>query len=206
MARVKAAAIFRFPIPAPIGYLPPMIIAPAAAMDLEAVAALVNSAYRGESSRAGWTTEADYLDGQRTDATTLRAELAGSPGAVVLTLRDALGEPILGTVWLQPDAAHRWYLGMLTVKPDMQARQLGRALLAAADAYVAERGGRTIEMTVISIRETLTAWYERRGYARTGEVRPFPYDDEKFGLPRRPDLSFVVLEKALPSPRLAARP
>ena len=172
-----------------------MIIAPAAASDLDAVAALVNSAYRGESSRAGWTTEADYLDGQRTDAATLRRDLAGSEGAVILTLRDAAAGPIIGTVWLEADTPAGWYLGMLTVKPDLQARQLGRAMLAAAEAYVAERGGTHIEMTVVSIRDTLIAWYERRGYARTGETRPFPYDDELFGVPKVAGLTFVVMEK-----------
>ncbi len=185
----------RFPQPAGFGYLRPMIIAPAADSDLEAVADLVNSAYRGESSRAGWTTEADYLDGQRTDAASLRRDLAENAAALILTLRDAPDAPIIGTVWLERDSPEAWYLGMLTVKPDLQARQLGRAMLAAAEAYVAERGGARIEMTVVSIRDTLIAWYERRGYARTGETRPFPYDNELFGVPKVEGLVFVVLEK-----------
>jgi ribosomal protein S18 acetylase RimI-like enzyme len=176
-----------------------MLIRPAVESELSAIADLVNSAYRGDSSRAGWTTEADYLDGQRTDAETLRRDLAQTPGAVILTLRDAEGGPILGTVWLAPGANHGWYLGMLTVKPDLQDRQLGRTMLAAAEAYAAERGGRRIEMTVVGIRDTLIAWYERRGYTRTGEIRPFPYDDAKFGVPRRPDLAFIVLDKTLPA-------
>ena len=174
-----------------------MIIAPAADADLETIADLVNAAYRGESSRAGWTTEADYLDGQRTDAATLRRDLAGSEGAVILTLRDDEAGPIIGTVWLEPDDPARWYLGMLTVKPDRQARQLGRAMLAAAETYVAERGGTHIEMTVVSIRDTLIAWYERRGYSRTGETRPFPYDNALFGVPKVAGLMFVVLEKGV---------
>jgi ribosomal protein S18 acetylase RimI-like enzyme len=176
-----------------------MLIRLAADSELSAVADLVNSAYRGDSSRAGWTTEADYLDGQRTDAETLRRDLAQTPGAVVLTLRDDEAGPLLGTVWLAPAADDGWYLGMLTVKPDLQDRQLGRAMLAAGEAYAIDRGGRRIEMTVIAIRETLVAWYERRGYARTGETRPFPYDDAKFGEPRRPDLTFIVLDKILPA-------
>jgi ribosomal protein S18 acetylase RimI-like enzyme len=174
-----------------------MIIAPAIDADLEAIADLVNSAYRGDSSRAGWTTEADYLDGQRTDAAGLRADLSAKPGSVILALRDEAAGPILGSVWLEADNARDWYLGMLTVKPDLQARQLGRTLLAAAEAFAAERGATTIEMTVVSIRDTLIAWYERRGYARTGETRPFPYDDQRFGAPRRPDLAFVVLAKTV---------
>lgn len=172
-----------------------MTLIPAADSDLEAVAALVNSAYRGETSRAGWTTEADYLDGQRTDVATLRRDLAETSGAVVLTLRDQPGDPILGAVWLEPSAERAWYLGMLTVKPDLQDRQLGRGLLEAAEAFAVERGATRIQMTVVSIRDTLIAWYQRRGYARTGETRPFPYDDARFGVPRRDDLAFIVLEK-----------
>jgi ribosomal protein S18 acetylase RimI-like enzyme len=174
-----------------------MLLLPAADSDLDAVAALVNSAYRGDSSRAGWTTEADYLDGQRTDPATLRRDLAQTPGAVVLTLRDEAAGPILGTVWLEPAEDEAWYLGMLTVNPSLQARQLGRTLLEAGEAYAVERGARRIQMTVVQIRDTLIAWYERRGYARTGETRPFPYDDARFGVPRRDDLAFIVLEKHL---------
>jgi ribosomal protein S18 acetylase RimI-like enzyme len=117
-----------------------MTLIPAADSDLDAVAALVNSAYRGETSRAGWTTEADYLDGQRTDAATLRSDLAAIPGAVLLTLRDMPEGPILGTVWLEPAQDGAWYLGMLTVNPELQARQLGRTLLEAGEAYAVERG------------------------------------------------------------------
>lgn len=172
-------------------------LTPAADADLEAVAALVNSAYRGETSRQGWTTEADYLDGQRTDAETLRRQLAEDPNAILLTLRDTADGPLLGTAWLEPATADAWYLGMLTVRPDLQARQLGRAVLAGAEAVAAARGARRVVLTVVHIRDTLIAWYQRRGYRLTGETRPFPYGDEALGVPRRDDLSFVVLEKVL---------
>lgn len=163
--------------------------------ELPAIADLVNSAYRGDASRAGWTTEADYLDGQRTDAATLARDLAEAPAAELLVWRDAPDEPMLGTVWLEPAEGEAWYLGMLTVRPTLQDRQLGRGLLEAAEAYARAKGARRIEMTVVSIRDTLIAWYERRGYQRTGEVRPFPYDDQRFGVPRRDDLAFLVLDK-----------
>ena len=174
-----------------------MPLTPADPRDLEAVAALVNSAYRGETSRRGWTTEADYLDGQRTDAETLRRDLAGNENAVLLTYRDGEDGLLLGTVWLEPAGEEAWYLGMLTVRPDQQARQLGRTVLAGAEAEAARRGAKRVIMTVVNIRDTLIAWYERRGYRLTGETRPFPYDDERFGVPRRDDLAFVVLEKVL---------
>jgi ribosomal protein S18 acetylase RimI-like enzyme len=174
-----------------------MRFAPADPSELPAIAALVNSAYRGESSRQGWTTEADYLGGQRTDAQTLASDLTANPQAVVMTLRDEPGGPLLGCVWLEPTEGGAWYLGMLTVRPDRQDRQLGRTMLAAAEAHVRELGAQRLRMTVIQIRDALIAWYERRGYARTGETRPFPYADLRFGQPARDDLEFIVLEKAL---------
>jgi len=173
-----------------------MLLAPAQDHEIEEIAAFVNRAYRGETSRAGWASEADVLGGQRTDAAALREDLA-APGAVLLTWRDTAGGPLLGCVWLEPLADDAWYLGMLTVDPQQQARRLGRTLLAAAEAYAAERGARRIRMTVIWLRESLIAWYQRRGYALTGATEPFPYGDDRFGVPNREDLYFVVLEKAL---------
>ena len=174
-----------------------MPLIPAVDADLEAVADLVNSAYRGETSRQGWTTEADYLDGQRTDAHSLRRDLAVNPDACLLTLRDDPAGPLLGTAWLEPARDGAWYLGMVTVRPDLQARQLGRQVLAGAEAAAAARGATRIVLTVVHIRDTLIGWYERRGYRLTGEVRPFPYGDESLGVPRRDDLAFVVMEKVL---------
>jgi GNAT superfamily N-acetyltransferase len=174
-----------------------MDLCPASTDELPAIAALVNSAYRGETSRQGWTTETDYIGGQRTDPATLAADLAANPAARLLVMRDAPDTPLLGCVWLEPAEAGVWYLGMLTVRPDLQARQLGRSLLAAAEAFAAEEGSQRIRMTVVNVRDTLIAWYERRGYALTGQTRPFPYDEPQFGVPLRPDLEFVVLEKEL---------
>ena len=165
--------------------------------DLEAIAALVNSAYRGDSSRAGWTTEADLVGGQRTDPESLRADLRSTPGAVILTMRDEPDGALLGSVWLEPKSAEVWYLGMLTVRPDLQARGLGRRMLQEAERYAAAQGARRMRMTVITVRDTLIAWYERRGYRRTGELLPFPYGHDRFGLPQRDDLQFEVLEKSL---------
>jgi ribosomal protein S18 acetylase RimI-like enzyme len=169
----------------------------ATAADLPAIADLVNSAYRGDSSRQGWTTEADYLGGQRTDAETLARDLAATPDAMLLTLRDEAGGPLLGCVWLEPADGEAWYLGMLTVRPDIQDRQLGRTMLGAAEEHVRAQGAGRVRMTVVNVRNELIAWYERRGYAETGERQPFPYGDERFGQPARDDLEFIVLEKAL---------
>ena len=172
-------------------------VAVATDSDFDAVVALVNSAYRGDSSRVGWTTEADYLDGQRTDAATLRADLAANPAAMLLLMRDTPDGELLGSVWLERESEETWYVGMLTVRPDLQDRKLGRTLLGEAEKYAAERGARRIELGVVQLRDTLIAWYKRRGYALTGEVRPFPYGDDRFGQPKRKDLSFLVMEKTL---------
>lgn len=174
-----------------------MPLYPAAPDEIPAIADLVNSAYRGESSRAGWTTEADFLGGQRTDPATLARNLADQPGAMLLALRDEPGEPLLGCVWLEPAEPGVFYLGMLTVRPTLQDRQLGRAMLAEAEGVAKSRGASRIRMTVINVRQTLIAWYERRGYRLTGEKRPFPYGDPLFGVPQRDDLEFVVLEKSI---------
>jgi len=174
-----------------------MPLYPASDADMPAIAEFVNAAYRGESSRLGWTTEADYLDGQRTDAATLRTDLTAKPGAMLLAMRDIPNGPLLGCVWLEPDDVDRWFLAMLTVRPDLQDRQIGRALLSEAEATARARGAKSVRMTVVSIRDTLIAWYIRRGYAPTGETKPFPYGDQRFGEPLRDDLSFVILEKQL---------
>jgi GNAT superfamily N-acetyltransferase len=156
----------------------------------------MNRAYRGEGAEAGWTTETAYIDGDRTTMTLLRQDLAASPGAEFLLWRLPSGD-LQGCVWLEPLGRGEWYLGSLTVDPAAQNAGLGRQLLAASEAWVLAQGGRDIKMTVVNVREALIAWYLRRGYQRTDETEPFAYDDLRFGVPRRPDLCFVVLRKQL---------
>lgn len=163
--------------------------------ELGEVVALVNSAYRGDSARQGWANEADLLDGARIDEDTLQGDL-GRAGARLLVLREAVGGEgaaggLLGCVWVEPVGEGVWYLGMLTVRPDLQDRGLGRAILAGAEAFARARGAQRVRMTVIGVRGTLIAWYGRRGYMGTGETQAFP------GEPERADLRFVVLEKAV---------
>ena len=166
-----------------------MDIRPATPDDVDAVVALVESAYRGDSSRAGWTTEADLLDGQRTDADEVRGVLPD----LLLALDD--GE-LVGCCVL----AHKGsvgYFGMFAVRPALQGGGVGSALLTAAEHRAKELGLPVVEMTVLSGRRELVAYYERRGYADTGARRPFPYGDERFGVPRTDDLEFAVLQKRL---------
>lgn len=168
----------------------------ATASDLPALTALVNAAYRGRDAERGWTTEAGYIRGQRTDVAALTGDLAASPDARLLMHLDASEAPV-ACVWLEPDTDGAWTLGMLTVRPDLQASGLGRRLLAGAEHYAATQGASRIRMTVVNIRDTLITWYERRGYKLTGETKPFPYGDLRFGEPTRDDLEFVVMEKPL---------
>ncbi len=151
--------------------------------------ALVESAYRGDVSRQGWTTEADLLEGQRTD-----------PDGVREVLDDLLlavdGDELLGCCVLTPRDDHG-YFGLFAVRPGLQGAGVGSVLLAAAEDRARDLGLSRVEMTVLSLREDLIAYYVRRGYVATGERRPFPYGDERFGIPRRADLEFVVLVKPL---------
>lgn len=164
--------------------------------ELSALSELVNSAYRGDSSRVGWTTEADLLGGQRTDVESLRAQLHATDSALLLAEAD--GGRVIGCVFLERKLAGEAYLGMLTVAPDAQGGGLGKAILARAEQYAARTWGVTsVSMTVIAQREDILAWYERRGYHDSGETQPFPYGDPRFGLPRRKDLYFKVLRKRL---------
>ena len=119
------------------------------------------------------------------------------PEAHLLVYRETPEGSLLGTVWLEPKDSHTWHLGLLTVRPDTQARGLGRIILATAEDFVRAHGGSRIRMTVLYVRATLIAWYQRRGYTLTGETEPWHYDDERFGRALRDDLYFVVMEKVL---------
>ncbi|WP_368039480.1 GNAT family N-acetyltransferase [Sphingomonas sp. ID1715] len=172
-----------------------LTIRPGTAADLEPLLALVHRAYRGDSARAGWTHEADLLGGQRTDRAALEAILADPAQRLLVAEEDGA---LIGCVQITDKGSGTAYLGLLTVDPARQAGGLGRRLLDAAEVTAGEVfGSERMEMSVIRQRLELTDYYRRRGYLLTGEERPFPLDDPRFGLPQRRDLAFVVLEKPL---------
>ena len=174
--------------------LAPLHFRAATPADVDAIVALVESAYRGDASRAGWTTEADLLDGRRTGPDDVGAQLARPASRILLAERDGR---LVGCAHVAVEDG-AGYFGMFSVVPGLQGGGIGDAILREAERIARDAFGMaTMRMTVIDVRDELIAWYERRGYVRTGVTKPFPYGDARFGLPRRDDLRFEVLEKAL---------
>ncbi|MEU5368876.1 GNAT family N-acetyltransferase [Streptomyces sp. NPDC005951] len=160
--------------------------------DVPALVALIESAYRGDSSRTGWTTEADILQGQRTDEQGVR-DVIDAPASRLLAVERGGGLVACCQLEHRGDAA---YFGMFAVRPGLQGGGLGKLIIAEAERTVKEDWGvGEMHMTVISVRDDLIAWYERRGYRRTGALTPFPLGDERFGIPQRDDLAFELLVK-----------
>ena len=167
---------------------------PATLADIDVLVMLVTSAYRGDASKQGWTTEADILGGQRIDPDVLRKDIERERSRIVIAEREAL---LLACVHVAEDDG-AGYLGMFSVKPDLQGGGVGKRLLAEAERIARDEWRLpAMRMTVIDIRDELIAFYERRGYRRTGITKPFPYGDERYGIPKRDDLRFEVLEKSL---------
>ena len=166
-----------------------MHISIATAADANSLEKLVNSAYRGDDSKKGWTSEADLIEGSlRTDLASLQ-KILSTPGATILKYTDDAGE-INGCVYLQFEDDFL-ELGMLSVNPTLQASGIGKKLLQAAVAHARTTGVHKIKLKVISLREELIAWYQRHGYQFTGETEPMPAH-ANFGKPRQP-LEFVTM-------------
>lgn len=174
-----------------------MLLEPAVEADYPEIIDLVNLAFRGSGPTASWNIESGIIEGQRLNDSLLREDFASKPNARFLVHRDPADKSLVGTVWLDPGHDGVWYLGLLTVRPALQNQHLGRTLLAAAEDFAKAHGASRIRMTVVNVRDSLIAWYQRRGYALTGETKPFPYGDNRFGRPLRDDLCFVVLEKPI---------
>jgi len=168
------------------------MIVKATLADVPLLNKLVNSAYRGDTSRQGWTTEADLLDGTRTDENAIKEFLA-EPGSTIL--KYLMGEKIVGCVRLLKHG-HQLYLGMFAVDPTLQNKGVGKKILIAAEGEARKQNCKSIDMTVISERTELIHWYKRNGYVETGEKKPMDFDNPSGGIPKR-DLYFITLEKFL---------
>lgn len=171
-----------------------MYFEPARESDISAIVALVNNAFRGTGEHQSWNIE-NFIEGPRIDEDAVRDDV--EEDYVHLLVHRAASGPIIGTVRLEPTGGGVWHLGMLSVAPEAQTRKLGSRMLEEAERFVREGRGQLIRLSVVNLRETLIAWYERRGYRLTGETMPFPYEDSRFGTPLRDDLHFVMLEKTL---------
>lgn len=178
--------------------------------DVDAIVALVESTYRGDSSRVGWTTEADLLEGRRTGADEVSEQIARTDSRMLIAektsgdsasaLEESGKHPYDGVLACAQIAIEDGYgyFGMFSVQPHLQNCGVGSALLNEAERIAREEWRLpAMRMTVIDLRVELIPYYERRGYRRTGITKPFPYGDERFGIPKRPDLRFEILEKPL---------
>ena len=177
----------------------------ATADDVDELVPLVHAAYRGEGTDATWTSETDLIGGQRVDEQMVLDAVSGPDAAVLVLVDDADGRAderagdrgrIVACCELgRPDERGHSLLGMFAVDPELQSAGLGRRTLAAGEHLAAEWGASAVELHVIDVRHELIEWYRRRGYELTDERLPFPYGDDRFGLPRRDDLRFAVLLK-----------
>lgn len=168
---------------------------PADLSDTDAIVALVTSAYRGDASRQGWTTEAHLLDGPRIDAELLADDLANPAGRVLVGFD---GADLVACCNVVRRAENVGYFGMFAVSPTRQGAGIGKEVLQEAERVARDEWGlAALEMTVLEQRPELIAFYERRGFEPTGEFSPFPYGKARFGKPKRDDLRMVVLSKPL---------
>jgi ribosomal protein S18 acetylase RimI-like enzyme len=162
--------------------------------DADKIVELVNSAYRGDSSRVGWTTEADFLDGQRTDSEKISELIASLGVSIELAIEN---QQVIGCVQLRKEPEGVLYFGMLTVKPDIQSQGIGKLLLERIES-IAKRGKcKKIRIHVIHLRNELIAFYERRGFKKTGKSEAFPQNDPRFGIPKVSGLTLVEFEKLI---------
>ena len=178
---------------------PALAFRAATSSDVARIVALVESAYRGDVSRQGWTTEADFLDGQRTDPAGVAQIIATPHNRVLLAEHPSANQDgALRACCHLEKQGDACYFGMFAVDPTLQNGGVGKRMMREAERIAAQEWGCTrMEMTVITIRDELIAWYERRGYRRSGVYKPFPYGDARFGIPKRDDLQFEILVKVL---------
>lgn len=162
--------------------------------DIPALHSLVTSAYRGESSRAGWTTEADILDGQRVDPSGIASDIARDRSAIVVGECD---DRIVACCHIAANESD-CYFGMFAVNPTQQGAGIGKQVMAFAENYAAREWNlKQMRMTVIDCRSELMEFYERRGYRRTGVKTPFPYGNERCGIPKVSTLQFEDMVKCI---------
>lgn len=163
--------------------------------DAPKLSALVNSAYRGDSSKQGWTTEADLLDGQRTDPQSLIKDIKTPHNQFELAF-EGRSSNLLGSIHLIQELPDTLYFGMLTVDPSMQGQGFGKILLAHAESVAKAYGLKKLRCVVIPSRTELIDFYKRRGFKETGKFEDFPVGEE-FGIPKVEGLKLQEFVKTL---------
>lgn len=168
----------------------------ATSKDLNDLSQLVNSAYRGDYSKQGWTTEADLLDGQRTDPAALR-EIIETPLNQIEIAFEGKSLKMLGSVHIKQELPDTLYFGMLTIEPTLQGQGFGKILMDHVERVARAYNLKKIRITVIPSRHELIAFYERRGFKATGKVEAFPEGDPRYGIPKVAGLTLKEFEKVL---------
>lgn len=162
--------------------------------DISDIVQLVESSYRGDLSKQGWTTESEFIKGQRTDEREVKEHIMAKDSVIILCFDKEL---LVASVQIKK-LHKKTYLGMFAVLPERQSAGIGRLLMQQAENYGRnEWHSESVVMLVITIRTELIQWYLRQGYRKTGKFKPFPYNEPRFGLPQRDDLMLEMLEKKL---------
>ena len=156
---------------------------------------LVNSAYRGDYSRHGWTTEADLIEGQRTDLSSIIKMIQTDGEQIEIAINHA--GKVMGCVFIKREDHRTLYFGMLTVEPTLQGSGLGKKLLHHIESIARQEKRDRIRLTVIPERLELIDFYQRRGFQATGNLEDFPYDDPSNGRPKVKDLKLKEYIKTL---------
>ncbi|KAF4343603.1 murein transglycosylase [Fusarium beomiforme] len=183
---------------------------PATPKDVAPLLSLIISAYRGQESRAGWTTEADLLADERISSDDLLSKITDPKGVILMVFTNTSPSEtsketncdsaprLVGCCEVLQKDEERAYFGLFAVSPKLQAGGIGKQVLQYAENYAARNWGTKImTMWVIWTRKELIDWYARRGYVKTGEKSPFPYEGLVNGKALRDDLYFDHLEKVL---------
>lgn len=151
-----------------------VVYTPATEDDVEALVALVNSVYRGEHSKQGWTTEANILEGKRVDTAWVRDVIESSHSTLIVARRHGA---VIGCLQIDIEApvAH---LGLFAVDVVSQTLGIGKRLLQEAEVYAKSNNISTLQLEIIDKRADIILYYERRGFQATGESLDFPVRDD----------------------------
>ncbi|HXH75000.1 MAG TPA: GNAT family N-acetyltransferase [Bacteriovoracaceae bacterium] len=144
--------------------------------DAVEISNLLNSAYRGEGSKVGWTTEADLVSGERTDAVKIESLIKEAGSHFILCI-DIESKYIIGCVHVKQENSETAYFGMLAVRPNLQANGIGKALIRQVQEFAISKDHKQIRITVINLRDEILAFYNRLGFMFTGREEVFPLGD-----------------------------